>query len=303
MDRWIYEIAEEKFEKTVEVNYDIKKAEQISYYETERMMSKYGKIRAIVIGSGKEKRRAAIYTNAEKEELGSEEVVRFICRRWGEENLIKELMLKHRIDYTPGYVREFLGTQPLVNNPQVQELKLKKAHLTSELSRLKLSLADCVIRAVHENGKKGNPREDQAELLTDILRTEGEIKEVGEQIKGLPAKVPFPEVHEGKRLVQLNYEKKRFLDCIKVFGYNMEKRLCSILLQYYDRRKEVYPALSMIVRRGGFIKLEGGMLKVRLRRFQNREIDYAARHLCEEMNGLRPRTADRYRPPLHFGVL
>lgn len=302
MDKWVYQIPEQKFEKTVEIIYEVRKPQKIRYHETERMMSKYGKVRAIVIQSEMEIRRVAIYTNAQEEELGSEKVVQFMCRRWGEENLIKELMHKHRIDYTPGYVRELLSDQPLVANPQVQELKLKKAHLTAELSRLKLALADSVIRTVHENGQKQNPREDQSVLLTDILRTEGAIKAVGEQIKGLPEKVPYPQVHEGKRLVQLNYEKKRFLDCIKVFGYNMEKKFCSVLLKYFERRKEVYSVLSMIVRRGGYIKLEGKTLKVRLRRFQNREVDYAARHLCEEVNSLSPRTSDRYRIPLHFGV-
>jgi len=93
------------------------------------------------------------------------------------------------------------------------------------------------------------------------------------------------------------------MDCIKVFGYNMEKQLCAILFPYYPRSKEVYPALSMIVRRGGYVKLVGGRLRVQLRRFQNREIDYAARHLCEEVNGMKPITVDKYRFPLCFEVL
>jgi len=146
MDKWIYQIPEESFEKIVEVTYEIKKAQQISYHETTRTMSWYGKIRAIVIQSGKEKRRAAIYTNAEECELSSEEVVRFICRRWGEENLIKELLSKHMIDYTPGYVREGLDAQPLVDNPQVKELKKRKGNLVSEVSRLKVAFADCEIK-------------------------------------------------------------------------------------------------------------------------------------------------------------
>jgi hypothetical protein len=49
-------------------------------------------------------------------------------------------------------------------------------------------------------------------------------------------------------------------------------------------------------------KLEGGRLKGRLRRFQNPEIDYAARHLCEEVNEMKPVTLDKYRFPLHFRV-
>jgi hypothetical protein len=301
-DKWVYAIPDEKFDKTVVVEYEIRKAKRMSYHETERMMSKYGKIRAVVIESGKEKRRAAIYTNADKEELNSEEVVKLICRRWGEENLIKELMVKHTIDYTPGYVREFLGEQPLVNNPQSQELMQKKAHLASELSRLKIALADCVVKESKGTAEEEKLGRERVELLTEIVRVEVDIKSVEEQIKALPQKVPFPEAHDGLRLLQLNYEKKRFLDCIKVFAYNLEKQLCASLLRYYDRRKEVYPALSMIIRRGGHVKLEGGMLKVRLRRFKNPEIDYAARHLCEEVNEMKPMTLDKYRFPLHFGI-
>lgn len=302
-DKWIYEIPEESFTETIEVSYEIKEAEQISYHVTERTMSRYGKIRTIVIQSGTEKRRAAIYTNAETCELRTEEVIRFICRRWGEENLIKELLRKHMIDYTPGYVREPLDTQPLVDNPRVQELRQTKGNLTSEVSRLKVSFADSEIKRRQGSGEKKKSIEHQTGLLTDILRREAEIKEVEEQIKALPARIPFPDAHEGKNLVQQNYEKKRFLDCIKVFVYNMEKQLCSVLLKYYGRRKEIYPALTMILRRGGYIKLEGRTLKVRLRKLQNREIDFAARRLCEEVNGMRPVTVDTYRLPLHFGVL
>ena len=41
------------------------------------------------------------------------------------------------------------------------------------------------------------------------------------EIDKLPEKIRFDEAHSGKKLVQLNYEKKRFLDCIKVFVYNI----------------------------------------------------------------------------------
>src|SRR2546429_1858200 len=66
-----------------------RKAEAIPYLETTRTMNKYGKIRAVVIESGRDKKRAAIYTNGTAEELGAERIVQLICRRWGEENAIK----------------------------------------------------------------------------------------------------------------------------------------------------------------------------------------------------------------------
>jgi len=103
-------------------------------------------------------------------------------------------------------------------------------------------------------------------------------------------------------LEKLNYEKKRFLDCIKLYAYNTRKRMCKILLEHYDREKEVLPALSMIVERGGYVKLESGRLRVQLRRFKNLEIDYAARGLCEDLNRMDPMTLDKYRMPIWFDV-
>lgn len=78
--------------------------------------------------------------------------------------------------------------------------------------------------------------------------------------------------------------------------------MCGLLLNHYDEKKEILPALAMIVERGGHVKLEGGQLLVRLKRFKNREIDYAARHLCEDLNGMNPVTLDRFRFPIRFQV-
>ena len=116
---------------------------------------------------------------------------------------------------------------------------------------------------------------------------------LNQQIDKIPAKIRFDQLKDGEKLVQLNYEKKRFLDCIKVFVYNMEKKMCGLLLNYYDKQKEVLPALSMIVGRGGHVKLEAGKLKVQLRRFMNSEIDYAARDSCEDLNRMNPVTVGK----------
>lgn len=76
-----------------------------------------------------------------------------------------------------------------------------------------------------------------------------------------------------------------------------------LLLNHYGREKEIFPALSMIINRSCHVKLEGsGLLRVRLRRFKNQEIDYAARHLCEDLNALGPTTLDKHKFPMHFEV-
>ncbi len=138
--------------------------------------------------------------------------------------------------------------------------------------------------------------------MESIVWAENEILLLNGQLDDLSAEVRFDEAHDGLKLMKLNYEKKRFLDCIKVFSCNLNEAMCRMLLKYYGHRKEILPALSMIVDRAGEVKLEDGELHVRLRPFRNQEIDYAARRLCEDLNNMAPKTLDRFRIPLRYEV-
>jgi hypothetical protein len=298
----VNDIEEGQLNRSVWVPYEIKKPEAIQYLETERTMNKYGAIRTIVIQSGGEKMRSAIYTNAEREELKAERVVELMCRRWGEENLIKELVMKHLINYTPGYVFESMEEQPLVGNPEVIGFKKQRAGYASELQKYKVRFADQIRKKGQEEADWDEIRETQLETLADISRLENEIWRIDQKIDPLAKQISYEEAHGGEKLLKLNYEKKRFLDSIKVFTYNMKQKMCEILLRYYGERKDVMSILAMIVERGGFVKLAGGRLKVRLRRFEDQEINYVARHLCEELTQMEPRTLDRYHFPIDYEI-
>ena len=93
-DKWVNDIAEDRFDKSVEVKYEIQGSKEIKYFQTKRTMNKYGVIGAIVIQSGKIKKRSVIYTNAKDNEIDAEKIIELLCRRWGEENLIKELYVE-----------------------------------------------------------------------------------------------------------------------------------------------------------------------------------------------------------------
>ena len=139
-------------------------------------------------------------------------------------------------------------------------------------------------------------------VLASITVMESAILLTDQQMDKLSAEIPFDEAHDGEKLLRLNHEKKRFLDGIKVFVCNLRAEMGRMLLKHYDWKKEVWPALSMILERGGYVKLEGGQLQVTLRRFKDREIDYAARHLCEDLNRMSPATLDRFHFPIRYQV-
>lgn len=300
-DRWVYDIPDDKFDKIATVKYEVRDEEDLKYFETEKLMNKYGRIRAIVIESGKEKRRAAIYTN--DRESDAERVIQLICRRWGQENLIKDLMMKHFIDYSPGYEAQEIKEQPMVENPEVKKLKKKKAALKGEISKLEAQFGSEVHKQLAKGASLADIKEKDVLLRGEIEALYSQLTLLEHKIDELPGKIRFDEAHDGKKLAKFNYERKRVLDCVKVFAYNMEKQMCRMLLKSYKSKKEIYPVLSMMVKRGGDIKLEDGLLKVRLQRFSNPEIDYTARRLCEELNEMSPKTMDKFRLPIRYEVM
>lgn len=302
-EKWVNEIEEKKFDRSVTITYEIQKAEEIKYFETVRTMNKYGKIRTIVLQSKKRDKRIGIYTNGKANEIGAERIIQLICRRWGEENLIKELMSKHIINYTPGYLMEELDEQPLVENPKQKELKNEKSKLVGELQKLKVKLADKVLELKDKKTDLQEIRKNQMELLSEIIKTDNEKLLLDREIDKLPKEIYYDEAHNGKRLLKMNYEKKRFLDCIKIFTYNLENKMCEMLMRYYDNKKDVQSILLMIVHRGGYVKLVRGKLFVQLRSFKNKEINYIARHLCEELNKMHPVTLDKFHFPIFYEVL
>jgi hypothetical protein len=173
--------------------------------------------------------------------------------------------------------------------------------LVRELNRLKIEFANHMLPPPQAHKRRPASR-SQKEVLDDIAVAESAILLTDQELDTLPTEIRFDQAHGGEKLVRLNHEKKRFLDCIKVFACNLQARMCRLLLKRYDWEKEAVPALAMIVERTGYVKLERGQLEVTLRRFTDREIDYAARHLCEDLNAMEPTTLDGFDFPIHYQV-
>lgn len=302
-EKWLKEIKEEEFIKEVEIEYKIQKSEKVRYFDTRREMNKYGEIRAIVIQSGSKKKRAVIYTNDENR--AAREIICLICRRWGEENLLKALKIGHYLDYYPGkglYEADEKTEPALIDNPEVTEMKKEKSVLVTMLNELKVKLADAVIKMPEEKTKWEEIKKLKLELISDIMGLESQITILKNKISGLPKEVKYEDAHDGQKLFELDYEKKRFIDSIKVFVYTIQKQMLLYLSRYYKNPKDINSVLEMIVHRGGYIRLEDEKITVRFKKFLNQGVDSAARELCQDINLLNPKTLDKYCFPIHFEV-
>src|SRR5438552_13618867 len=65
--------------------------------------------------------------------------------------------------------------------------------------------------------------------MDDIAVIEGKILLADDQLEKLPSELRFDEAHAGEKLLKLNHEKKRFVDCIKVFVCNLKTEMCRLL--------------------------------------------------------------------------
>ena len=298
-DKWVNDIEESKFDKTTNINYVIQGPDKIKYFELERKVRKYGAMRTIAIQSGLKKQRAAIYTNDNSS--SAERIIQLICRRWGQENWNKTMKLEHRIDYSPGYEFEDIYEQPMVENPEVKKLKQEKSKLYNRFHSLKIEFADSLLKQKSELDWE-KIKKKKLEIRADMEIIQSKIFSLTQEIDKLPKEVSYDQAH-GERLVKFNYERKRFLDSIKVFVYAMEKKMCELSMNYHGKVKEAWPIMGMIFKRGAIVKLENDRLLVKLRRFKNPAVDYVARHLCEDLNSMRPVTMDKYRFPIRYQVL
>ena len=105
---------------------------------------------------------------------------------------------------------------------KVKRLKKKKARLTSDLHKLKIQLTDKVLKTARDEMNWEQIKKSQIDLLAEIVKGNNEVFFLEQELEKLPPKIPFDRAHGGKRLLKLNFEKKRFLDCIKFFSCNMQ---------------------------------------------------------------------------------
>lgn len=315
-DRWVDDLPAEQFTATMTLTHDVHPSEEIRYVETTHRMSKYGAIRAIVIESGHHKKRAAIFTNARRRVeadppadpqaflpafLSAADVIQLIGRRWGEENWFHVMKHSLRLDYVPGHDADILAEQPQVDNPARTALARTKAALTERLRSLQVELGQHVAQATTPNQWAALPAASLP-LRAAITEVETSLRQVADTQTALPATVSFAEAH-GEPLEELEYHRKRFFDTTKMYVYLLEKQLCDVLAPgYAGRKRDLWPTLHTIVRRGGEVRLEGETLTVQLRRFWNPAVHEAAQTLCARLNEMAPRTLDKFAFNLRYEV-
>ncbi len=75
---------------------------------------------------------------------------------------------------------------------------------------LKVQLTDKVLETAWDEMNWEQVKKKQIDLLAEIVKGNNEVFFLEQELEKLPLKIPFDQAHSGKRLLKINFEKKRF---------------------------------------------------------------------------------------------
>lgn len=258
----------------------------------------YGWARAVIILDRQTGTRHALITNDKQRPAA--ELVRLLLLRWGQENFFKRMRAEKALDYTPGYSFAPAATAPQVDNPQLKVLRAQKNALKAEIARCQGALGGRLLRRKRNTISLDTYKDQQAKLVRRLASLEHERQRLSAELKALPKKVPLSQTLPAP-LEQCNFERKRFVDELKLVAYHVEEQLLASLTQHYTG-KDSRAVLHQILHRGATLQLVDETLYVRLKPFDRPAVQRAAEALCAALNAKTPRTLDKFRFRVVYAV-
>lgn len=225
---------------------------------------------------------AIITNNMEKEAY---EIAYYMVSRWGaSENYFKEMLGRYNFNYHPGYDIEELEKQPLIDNPEIEEIKNRIKELKKRL--LKILKEKDELESKEKQGKRTDKR--RSEKIDELEKEKEEIKkeivEFEKKLKEIPDKISIFEVLGRKKMGKADLEKKRLYDLIQMLAYHGREFLIKIFRDCYNDMRDIKQVMDMILNWPGYVKLYGRTLIVLLDWIENRKHREAADKFCQIMN-------------------
>jgi len=272
----------------------------VKQYENRINLKEYGEIRQITImDRDNSTRRTSIITN--DEERTPKEILTLMLSRWGQENFFKTMKKYYYLDYFPGFDvvqlndTEITVPSKMVKNPRFAKIKSHLKKTNEELKSLRARLTT----------RRTNAEKDM--LLIKIKKLEMKKKGLLIQQKKVPQRITEEEAYEMLQLNKFDFEKKRFLDLLKIIAYNIEQQCLEQLTPYsqkYQQDMGLRPILRMLVERGGALKLiNDKMLQVTIEDLGGNQQNHQMSCFLQYLNRQNIKTLDQFQFQVVFNMV
>ena len=220
--------------------------------------------------------------------LDTKACAKAILNRWGaSENTFKHIASRHPLHYHPGFKLIRSGDQEIAN-PEVKEKQRQVKIIRKELDRLykKLSTKKQSLK------KDGKPRVIKSRKIfeEEIEKKEQELKDLQEEIKGLPERIDISKLEDYRSFKKLDNEGKRLFDFVTTSVWNARKYLVESLRIFFDEENNLVDLFYAITNCHGWIKVCEHEVRVMLEPIQQLKRRIAQEQLCKKLTGLGAQT-------------
>ncbi len=241
-------------------------------------------LRRIYIWNRKTGKRVCGLAWDKNNRLDTKACAKAILNRWGaSENTFKHIANRHPLHYHPGFKLIQSGDQEIAN-PEVKEKQRQVKIIRKELDRLykKVSTKKQSLK------KDGKPRVIKSRKIfeEEIEKKEQELKDLQEEIKGLPERIDISKLEDYRSFRKLDNEGKRLFDFVTTSVWNARKYLVESLRIFFDEENNLVDLFYAITNCHGWIKVSENEVRVMLEPIQQLKRRIAQEQLCKKLTGL-----------------
>lgn len=217
-----------------------------------------------------------------RRDLSVLEVAERMFSRWRQENFFRYMRHEFDLDHLSTHAVEAADPWRRVPNPERKALKKELGAVGQELARLKVAYGELALGGPEGLETRG------PEMARKIESQEERLEHLKGQIKTLPTHVPVGQVQDPATVVQLEQERKRITDQIKMVAYRAETEAANLVgpLLGPHHNDEARSFLRQVFQLPADLvpDPEAGTLTVRLHSMANWRSNRALTGLCEILN-------------------
>jgi len=231
------------------------------------------------------------------------DAVKFLLRRWKQENFFKYILENEDINQTFGLTEGTDKDEYIVPNSEYVSLTLKKYKLVKILENL--SLRKEQIKENYFKLKKKITYEDylKQKLNTRTIdryeETLQNINEVELKLKSEKAEIPYAK-KDGSTYEYINFSKMNLMNALKAAVYNMNWQMRDIAKIIFKDHREVSKLLKVLTETGGYYKTSEDKDELTLKRLELPAYQAAAEILITKINENKPMTLGHKNKPLYI---
>lgn len=169
-------------------------------------------------------------------QAGAMELAHRMFGRWRQENYFRYMRQEYALDQLCTHAVEPADPDRWVSHPERAQLDKQCRAAAVRRDRLYARLGD--LTEPHGHVRYQGRSWSEAEILTELNRTEAELRQLEQQRDALPRQVPLHQLLPDEQIVKLEEERKRLTDLIKMIAYRAESALARQIEPYFARHED-----------------------------------------------------------------